>query len=153
MWRCLKNRAKEFGIDKCYINSLVSFPEDRPGDLSLCDKSRPQALDDEALQAAIEKDSSQTHGELARQFNTSSEMVRLHLHRLGKKNRLRKLPPLPFSLDDHLRGKSFTNVADVRQDLTDFFASHTPEFNRKGIEQLEPRWQKVLDGDSDYFED
>ncbi|PRD35493.1 UNVERIFIED_CONTAM: hypothetical protein NCL1_11474 [Trichonephila clavipes] len=51
------------------------------------------ALDDEALQAAIEKDSSQTHGELARQFNTSSEMVRLHLHRLGKKNRLRKCVP------------------------------------------------------------
>ncbi|GFV67937.1 uncharacterized protein TNCV_1872191 [Trichonephila clavipes] len=57
------------------------------GDLSLCDKARtgrPPALDDEALQAAIEENSSQIRGELARQFNTSSETVRLHLHRLGK---------------------------------------------------------------------
>ncbi|GFV57110.1 histone-lysine N-methyltransferase SETMAR [Trichonephila clavipes] len=39
----------------------------RSGDLSLCDKARtgpPQALDDEALQVAIEKDSSQTCGDL-----------------------------------------------------------------------------------------
>ncbi|GFV15873.1 hypothetical protein TNCV_988561 [Trichonephila clavipes] len=36
----------------------------------------------------IEKDSSQTCGELARQFYTSSETVRLHLHRLGDKLKL-----------------------------------------------------------------
>ncbi|GFY43327.1 histone-lysine N-methyltransferase SETMAR [Trichonephila inaurata madagascariensis] len=39
------------------------FQKFRSGDLSLCDKAptgRPQALDDEALQAAIEEDSSQT---------------------------------------------------------------------------------------------
>ncbi|GFT13615.1 histone-lysine N-methyltransferase SETMAR [Trichonephila clavipes] len=61
------------------------FQKFRSGDLSLCDKARtgrPQALDDEALHAAIEEDRSQTCGELARQFNTSSETVRLHLHRL-----------------------------------------------------------------------
>ncbi|GFS28582.1 histone-lysine N-methyltransferase SETMAR [Trichonephila inaurata madagascariensis] len=43
------------------------FQKFRSGDLSLCDKARtgrPQALDDEALQAAIEEDSSQTCGEL-----------------------------------------------------------------------------------------
>ncbi|GFX17621.1 histone-lysine N-methyltransferase SETMAR [Trichonephila clavipes] len=57
------------------------------------------------------------------------------------------------SLDNHLSGKSFTNEADVPQAFTDFFASHTPEFYRKGIEQLQTRWQKVLDGDGDYFED
>ncbi|GFT64929.1 histone-lysine N-methyltransferase SETMAR [Trichonephila clavipes] len=52
------------------------FQKFSSGDLSLCDKAptgRPQALDDEALQAAIDEDSSQTCGELARQFNTSSE--------------------------------------------------------------------------------
>ncbi|GFU63328.1 histone-lysine N-methyltransferase SETMAR [Trichonephila clavipes] len=49
------------------------------------------------------------------------------------------------SLDNHFRGKSFTNEADVCQALTDFFASHTPEFYRKGIEQLETCWHKVLD--------
>ncbi|GFU16050.1 histone-lysine N-methyltransferase SETMAR [Trichonephila clavipes] len=32
-------------------------------------------------------------GELARQFNTSSETVRLHLHRLGKTYRLSKWAP------------------------------------------------------------
>ncbi|GFX01493.1 histone-lysine N-methyltransferase SETMAR [Trichonephila clavipes] len=52
-----------------------------------------QALDDEALQAATEEDSSQTCGELVRQFNTSSEMVRLHLHRLGKTYRPSKWVP------------------------------------------------------------
>ncbi|GFX01494.1 histone-lysine N-methyltransferase SETMAR [Trichonephila clavipes] len=56
-----------------------------------------------------------------------------------------------YSLNIHLRGKSFTNEAVVRQALTDFFASHTPEFYLKGIEQLETRWQKVLDADGDYF--
>ncbi|GFX25469.1 histone-lysine N-methyltransferase SETMAR [Trichonephila clavipes] len=45
---------------------------------------RPQALDDEVLQAVIEENSSQTCGEHTRQFNTSSETVILHLHRLGK---------------------------------------------------------------------
>ncbi|GFW42196.1 histone-lysine N-methyltransferase SETMAR [Trichonephila clavipes] len=72
------------------------FQKFRSGDLYLCDKARagrPQALDDEALQAAIEEDSSQTCGELARQFNTSSETVRLRLHRLGKTYRLSKWVP------------------------------------------------------------
>ncbi|GFY70478.1 histone-lysine N-methyltransferase SETMAR [Trichonephila inaurata madagascariensis] len=70
------------------------FQKFRSGDLSLWDKARtgrPQALVGEALQAAIEKDSSQTCGELARQFNTSSKMVRLHLHRLGKTYRLEQV--------------------------------------------------------------
>ncbi|GFX49132.1 histone-lysine N-methyltransferase SETMAR [Trichonephila clavipes] len=101
-------------------------------------------LDDEALQVAIEEDSSDTC-ELARQFNTSSEAVRLHLHLLDYH--------LFHCLNIHLCGKSFNNEADVRQEaLTDFFVSHTPEFYRKGIE-LETRWQKVLDADGDYFED
>ena len=296
------------------------FQKFRSGNLSLCDEARcgrPQALDNEALQAAIEEDSSLTCGELARQFNVSDETVRLHLHRLGKAYKLSKWvphtlldvhkkqrvaacmsllsrhrtasifnrvltsdekwvlydtpkrskhwlssqdtvphtarPPMhprkimlciwwtsrqvvhyellptgqtvtavlysqqlervqqalqqkepalvnrkvvlflhdnarphiarlardtiqrlrwetlchpPYSpdlaptdyhlfhsLDNHLRGKSFTSEADLRQALTDFFASKTPEFYRKGIAQLETRWQKVLDADGDYFED
>ncbi|GFY13367.1 histone-lysine N-methyltransferase SETMAR [Trichonephila clavipes] len=56
-------------------------------------------------------------------------------------------------LDNHLRGKSFTNEADVRKTATDFFSSYTPKFYRKGIEQLETCWQKVLDAVGDYFED
>ncbi|GFU31202.1 histone-lysine N-methyltransferase SETMAR [Trichonephila clavipes] len=50
-------------------------------------------LDYEALQVAIEEDSSQTCGELARPVNTSSETVRLHLLFLGKKYRLSKWVP------------------------------------------------------------
>ncbi|GFY75876.1 histone-lysine N-methyltransferase SETMAR [Trichonephila inaurata madagascariensis] len=53
---------------------------------------RSQALNDKALQAAIEN-SSKTCGELARQFITSSETVRLHPHRLGKTYRLNKWVP------------------------------------------------------------
>ncbi|GFT36340.1 histone-lysine N-methyltransferase SETMAR [Trichonephila clavipes] len=66
------------------------FQKFRSGDVSLCDKTetrQSQALDNEALQAAIQ-DSRQMCGELFRQFNTSSEMIRLHPHRLG--------PPGPF---------------------------------------------------------
>ncbi|GFV23932.1 transposable element Tcb1 transposase [Trichonephila clavipes] len=98
------------------------------GDLSLCGKAqtgRPRVLDDEALQAAIEEDSSQTCGELGRQFNTSSETVRLHLHRLDYH--------LFHSVDNHLRGKSFTNEADEHQALTDFFASLTTSLTAKGL--------------------
>ncbi|GFY58768.1 histone-lysine N-methyltransferase SETMAR [Trichonephila inaurata madagascariensis] len=46
-----------------------------------------------SMNATIEEDSSQTCGELARQFNTSSETVRLHLHHLGKTYRLSKWVP------------------------------------------------------------
>ncbi|GFX58975.1 hypothetical protein TNCV_806791 [Trichonephila clavipes] len=46
-------------------------------------------------------------------------------------------------MDNHLRGKSFTNEADMGQAVTDFLASHIPEFCRKEIEQLEKRWQKM----------
>ncbi|GFY13368.1 histone-lysine N-methyltransferase SETMAR [Trichonephila clavipes] len=49
---------------------------------------RPQALDDEALQ-----DTSQMCDELASQFNSSGETIRLHLHRLGKTYRLSKWIP------------------------------------------------------------
>ncbi|GFY64897.1 histone-lysine N-methyltransferase SETMAR [Trichonephila inaurata madagascariensis] len=78
------------------VNECIArhwFQKFRSGDLSLCDKAqtgRPQALDDEALQAAIVEDSGQMCGELARQFNTSSETVRLPLHCLGLTYRLSK---------------------------------------------------------------
>ena len=63
------------------------FQKFKSGDLSLRDESRsgrPQVLNDRALKAAIEEDSSLTCGELARQFNVSDKTVRLYLHRLGK---------------------------------------------------------------------
>ncbi|GFV96922.1 histone-lysine N-methyltransferase SETMAR [Trichonephila clavipes] len=42
-------------------------------------------------------------------------------------------------LDNPFRDKSFTNEANVRQALPDFFESYTPEFYRKEIEQLKIR--------------
>ncbi|GFY52112.1 histone-lysine N-methyltransferase SETMAR [Trichonephila inaurata madagascariensis] len=72
---CFKNLGRE----------IYPYPYARTG--------RSQALNDEALQAAIEEDSSKTSGELARQFNTSSEMVRFHLHRLGETYRLSQWVP------------------------------------------------------------
>ncbi|GFT42117.1 histone-lysine N-methyltransferase SETMAR [Trichonephila clavipes] len=81
------------------------FQNCRSGDLSLCDKARtgrPQVLDDKTLQAAIKDDSSQTCGELARKFNTSSETVRFHLQCLGKTDRLNKWVRHSLSTDRHL---------------------------------------------------
>jgi [histone H3]-lysine36 N-dimethyltransferase SETMAR len=72
------------------------FQKFRSGDVSVCDaqrSGRPQAVDNEALQAAIEEDSSLTCGELARQFNVSAETVRVHLHSVGKTYRLSKWVP------------------------------------------------------------
>ncbi|XP_076045797.1 histone-lysine N-methyltransferase SETMAR-like [Oratosquilla oratoria] len=43
------------------------------------------------------------------------------------------------SLDNHIRGETFTNETDLSQALTEFFVSKTPEFYRKGIEQLKTR--------------
>ncbi|GFX10751.1 histone-lysine N-methyltransferase SETMAR [Trichonephila clavipes] len=57
------------------------------------ENSQPQVLDDKALQVAIKENRSQTCGELARQFNTSSETVRFHLHLLGKTYKLSKWVP------------------------------------------------------------
>ncbi|GFS99781.1 histone-lysine N-methyltransferase SETMAR [Nephila pilipes] len=54
------------------------------------------------------------------------------------------LTPLDYhlfhSLDNNLREKVFTNEANLRQALTDFFASQFPKFYCKEIEQLETRW-------------
>ncbi|XP_035205601.1 histone-lysine N-methyltransferase SETMAR-like [Stegodyphus dumicola] len=60
--------------------------------------SQPQALDDEALRATIESDSSQTCGELAAHFQVSVETIRLHLRRIGKAYKLSKW--VPYSLSD-----------------------------------------------------
>ncbi|PRD24507.1 UNVERIFIED_CONTAM: Histone-lysine N-methyltransferase SETMAR [Trichonephila clavipes] len=55
-------------------------------------------------------------------------------------------------LDNHVRGKSFTNEAHVRQALTDKFASPNTSFNARVL-KLKTRWQKMLDADGNYFEE
>lgn len=69
-------------ICQAFENSVVNtrtarhwFKKSRSDGLSLCDEHRsrrPQALDNEALQATIEDVSILTCGELAREFNVSN---------------------------------------------------------------------------------
>ncbi|GFT38422.1 histone-lysine N-methyltransferase SETMAR [Nephila pilipes] len=89
-------------------------------------------------------------------------MIRYIMQRLGWETlchppyspdlQLSDQPPLLHSLDNHLHEKFFTNEASLRQALTNLFASKHLELYRKRIEQLETRWQKVLDADGEYFE-
>jgi histone-lysine N-methyltransferase SETMAR len=58
---------------------------------------------------------------------------------------------LSHSLDNHLRGRQFRTLDDVKTALVGFFASRSKEFYHSGVHGLPSRWQKVLDGDSDHF--
>ncbi|XP_035232821.1 histone-lysine N-methyltransferase SETMAR-like [Stegodyphus dumicola] len=59
---------------------------------------RPQSLNNEALRAAIESDSSQTCGERSARIQVSDETIRLRLHRIEKAHKLSKW--IPHSLSD-----------------------------------------------------
>jgi histone-lysine N-methyltransferase SETMAR len=58
---------------------------------------------------------------------------------------------LSHSLDDHLRGRQFRNLDDVKTALDGLFACRSKEFYHSGVHGLPSRWQKVLDGDADHF--
>ncbi|GFU28365.1 hypothetical protein NPIL_173161 [Nephila pilipes] len=65
------------------------FQKVRSADLSLCDEprsGRPHALEDEALQTAIEEDSSLTCDKLAKQFNVSDETIMTSSATLRERN-------------------------------------------------------------------
>ena len=64
------------------VNFKNSSREICPFVISEPRSGRPQVLNDRALKAAIEEDSSLMWVEPARQFKVSDEIVRLHLHRL-----------------------------------------------------------------------
>jgi histone-lysine N-methyltransferase SETMAR len=55
------------------------------------------------------------------------------------------------SLDNHLRGRQFRTLDDVKTALGVLFASRSKEFCHSGVHGLPSSWQKVLDGDGDYF--
>lgn len=57
------------------------------------------------------------------------------------------------SLQDHLAGKRYGNYSDIKNDLSAFFDSKSPEFYKKGIEQLPFRWAQIVDSDGEYFID
>jgi histone-lysine N-methyltransferase SETMAR len=56
-----------------------------------------------------------------------------------------------LSLDNHLRGRQFRTLEDVKTALDGLFASRSKEFYHSGVHGLPSRWQKFLDGDGDYF--
>jgi hypothetical protein len=55
------------------------------------------------------------------------------------------------SLDNHLRGRQFRTLDVVKTALDGLFAPCSKEFYQNGVHGLPSRWQKVLDGDGDYF--
>uniref|UniRef100_A0A914BUU0 Uncharacterized protein n=1 Tax=Acrobeloides nanus TaxID=290746 RepID=A0A914BUU0_9BILA len=59
---------------------------------------------------------------------------------------------LPFPLDGTLdRGKKFTTIEEMRESLTEFFASKNRDWYRSSIHQLEEQLQKVIESDGEYF--
>ena len=57
------------------------------------------------------------------------------------------------SMNNALQGVGFQTFQDVRKWVDNFFASKSQEFFREGIHELSNRWQEVLDGNGEYFDD
>lgn len=55
------------------------------------------------------------------------------------------------SLSHFLHGRRFNSEEDVKQGVTEFFASKPPEWYRRGIENLAERWLQVIENDGLYF--
>jgi histone-lysine N-methyltransferase SETMAR len=55
------------------------------------------------------------------------------------------------SLDNHLRGRQFRTLDDVKTALDGLFACCSKEFYHNGVHGLPSRLQKVLNGDGDYY--
>jgi histone-lysine N-methyltransferase SETMAR len=56
------------------------------------------------------------------------------------------------SMEHFLRGKKFQNVAEIEQNLQNFFNSKDREFYRRGIFMLPDMWFNCIDSDGDYFD-
>lgn len=55
------------------------------------------------------------------------------------------------SLEHFLRGRCFTEDAQVEQTLEEFFEEKTVEFYRRGIYMLQPRWQRIVVNNGEYI--
>lgn len=55
------------------------------------------------------------------------------------------------SLEHSLRNKAFSSEEEVRKHLESYFASQTKEFFKRGIENLQEKWQCVADNNGEYF--
>ena len=57
------------------------------------------------------------------------------------------------SMQNALLHKKFRNEEEVREFLSEFFASKPKEFYARGINQLPSRCQKVIDSNGEYIDD
>lgn len=57
------------------------------------------------------------------------------------------------SLQNHLNGKRFKSLNDVKSELDKFFAAKPKSFYRHGIMQLPERWRKIISQNGEYITD
>jgi histone-lysine N-methyltransferase SETMAR len=57
------------------------------------------------------------------------------------------------ALKAQLEGENFANVDEVKLWVDNFFASHSPQFYRRGIEDLPRRWEQIMDSNGQYVDD
>jgi len=56
-----------------------------------------------------------------------------------------------LSMSNFLSGKKYSSVNDVKNDLSFFFGSKTPQFYERGISSLISRWGNVVESFGDYI--
>lgn len=55
------------------------------------------------------------------------------------------------ALDNHLRGKSFSEENALKMEISQFFASKPASFYKQGIHALPERWRKIVEHDGTYI--
>ena len=63
---------------------------------------------------------------------------------------MERLGPI-FQAKGGSKVKKFTTIEEMRESLTEFFASKDRDWYRSGIHQLEEKLQKVIESDGEYF--
>lgn len=55
------------------------------------------------------------------------------------------------SLQQFLNDKTFENFDDIQNDISSYFAKMSVDFYRNAIEDLQSRWQRIIDSEGDYI--
>jgi [histone H3]-lysine36 N-dimethyltransferase SETMAR len=58
-----------------------------------------------------------------------------------------------LSLDNHMRGKEFRNVMDLKMEVSQFFDNKNDAFYKNGIFKLPSRWERVIECEGEYFDE